>query len=349
MAGGGTPGPVALAVEGNRVLAVGSNGSASSIGGRWQPAGRTGLGVRDVAIAGPRAWAISEAGGLLGGQGGQWRVVGRRGQSVDRIARAIDALGGGALDASGKPAPAHGLRALSFRTASEGYAVGAGGAILRADAAGWHPDRSPVTSNLNDVAAGPGGVIAVGDNGVLLERNGNRWNPSQQAWELAAGGAITAAAALPDGTLLAAAGQRLLAKPRSDGGWTDAGIPPAGRSVTKLEGYRDPAGQLHALALVDAGPGAKQLLDGDASGWRPVNVDQDVSVSDFGMDQATGVAMVAGTRGSQSVSVPVDLTGQAASAPAGTSDGAQQEPTKAAPLDAPGLAPVVSATIGGTP
>src|ERR1041385_6498788 len=71
-------------------------------------------------------------------------------------------------------------------TAGEFFAVGASGSIFRHAAAqpgwssaipGWVTDSSPTRQNLNAVASGEPGVIAVGDGGTILfhpRRNHNR-------------------------------------------------------------------------------------------------------------------------------------------------------------------------------
>ena len=68
------------------------------------------------------------------------------------------------------------LEALDFSGPADGWAVGAGGAILRWDGAAWAGFTSPTTADLKGVhllQAGSG--WAVGSGGVILSWNGAQW------------------------------------------------------------------------------------------------------------------------------------------------------------------------------
>jgi hypothetical protein len=61
------------------------------------------------------------------------------------------------------------LLAISGRTASDVFAVGMNGVIVRFDGSRWHAETSGITETLMDVWASPeGDVIAVGARGLIL-------------------------------------------------------------------------------------------------------------------------------------------------------------------------------------
>ena len=68
------------------------------------------------------------------------------------------------------------LMAICFGPTGTGWAVGAGGTILRYKDGEWHDISSPTTDTLRSVWAGPQDVAwAVGDHGKILKWDGRQW------------------------------------------------------------------------------------------------------------------------------------------------------------------------------
>jgi len=261
-----------------------------------------GLPLRDVASSGSgQAWAVvGQLGALVRRADGRWSVPGAN--DIDRSLRLklLEALGARELTAAGESNAGLGLRALAFRSVSEGYAVGDDGAIARFDGDAWRAESAAVENDLTDVAVAGTRVLAVGDGGTLLLRAGSEWRPAD-ASALAAGRDFSAAGSATDGTLLAAGEGTLLALDR-DRGWHRLPLDPLGVRVVEIAGYRARDGALHVLALVDDG-GTRALLDGGPGGWAPVHAGADTTVEDFALDARTQVLSVAGSSGGKAVLV----------------------------------------------
>jgi hypothetical protein len=302
----GKPAAVAVAPGGDRALAFGGGGGAAFGSGRWTPAGGFGFGLRDVAWAGPdRIMGLTEAGDLLRRDAGAWEIDGTPeargvGSRLDELVKLGQALGPDKLVpgvAAGHTGA--GLQALSFASADEGYAVGTGGAIERSDGKSWAHETSNTTEDLEAVAAGPAGAVAGGAHGTLLRRDDHGWHLVPEAARLVGEQPFTAAAALPDGTFLAAAGGAILTA-KGDGGWQAADVAPLALPVERMSGYRDLGDRLHVLVLVNTGAD-KVLLDGDRNGWKPVSVPADLRVVDAQLTGEGGRLWVMGMRGAQPV------------------------------------------------
>lgn len=128
---------------------------------------------------------------VVGGEGQRWRWDGTRWHDGRRGPR--DATVGGSWSASpdrfivvgsrgfarhgarwGWPriymgTDAH-LRSVHGASATEAWAVGTDGAIMRWDGAGWEPEASGTEAQLNDVRVVGSWVYAVGDDGTVLRR-----------------------------------------------------------------------------------------------------------------------------------------------------------------------------------
>src|SRR5207253_116180 len=150
------------------------------------------------------------------------------------------------------------------------------------------------------------GAVAVGASGVLLERQDGRWTARPEVRDLVAGQDFSAVAALPDGTIVAAAGGTLLVRQPRATDWEAGDVAALGLAADRLAGYRDAAGALHVLALV-GGASRGTVLDGTAAGWTPLAAGQGTSVSDVVVDPASGVWM-AGARDGSPVVVNETLT-----------------------------------------
>jgi hypothetical protein len=297
----GKPAAVAVASGGDRVLAFGGGGAAVFNGGRWAAARGFGFGLRTVAWAGDdRVVGITDGGDLLRREGASWEIDGTAekrglGSRLEQLVKLSQALGPEEL----VPGPdagsgGDGLQALAFASADEGYAVGAGGAIERFDGDGWKRETSNASEDLAAVAAGPSGAIAAGARGTLLRRGEDGWRAVPNVPGLVGNQDFTVAAALPDGTFLAAAGGAIVTA-KEDGDWRLAGVAPLALPVERLSGYRDLAGDLHVLVLVDTGVD-KVLLDGDSAGWKPVGAPADVRVIDAQLSAQGGRLWVVGMR-----------------------------------------------------
>ena len=300
--GGGSGSLVAVSPNGDQAFSLGDGGAAYYNNSTWRAVAGTGVSVRDAAWAGGTAapWAIFDTGELVPYDNGRWASPGE--SSGERRARGFlaRALGGQALVADS--APTAGLSALAFRSAKEGYAVGARGTILRFDGRAWRTERPAAGTDLSDVAAGPGGVVAVGARGTLLERARRGWNARSQPGELVRGGDFKTVSTLADGTVLATtAGAAIVRRPHA-ATWEAAPLAPLGERVVRLAGYRTRSGALRALALV--GPADDRvLLDGDRSGWRPVRLPAGMRAGDFGLDAAGKQVFTVGSRGGTAVAL----------------------------------------------
>jgi hypothetical protein len=272
-----------------------SRAATATPDGRFQPYPAPGVALQQaVQTASGQAWAISSNGDLLAASGGRWSLATPGGRRLSELRGVSGALGPAPLPGPGDSSPTAGFGSLAFRGTDEGYAVGAGRLIARYDGHGWKVESRPDSSQpaLTSVAAGPGGVLAVGPHGTVLQRQGDSWSAPDSIGRLTKGQDLSSAAALSDGTLLAAGPAGILSKAR-DGDWQAAPAAPLGTPVSRLDGYRDGAGQLHVLALVD-GAGGRVLLDGDGSGWRPVGAPSGLNVTDFQFDSTAGQLALTG-------------------------------------------------------
>jgi hypothetical protein len=302
-------GAATLAVSADSAVALAGGQAAAWDGRKWSRTRGAGTSVRDAAWAGDEAWAIAETGALLRYTNGSWS------SSEDSFARAAresltKALAGRSLigDAAGRAAS---VEALAFRSDDEGYAVGTGG-ILRFDGGGWKSEDSPTREKLVDVASGPGGTVAVGTKGALIERTKDEWQQSPDALALVGGRGFTAVHALRDGTTLAVAGGALIQKDRG-GDWRRSRIAPLGMPVAELSGYRT-KDRLVALALVGAGE-EKVLLQGTEAGWQPVALPTGARPVDVDLDGQNGRLWLTAHRDQGQVAIRLPLGSVRPSAP----------------------------------
>ncbi len=76
----------------------------------------------------------------------------------------------------GPPLPTKGLKSVSMRDNTEGWAVGDEGTILHFTGGHWQVFASPTSKDLTAVSIAPNGWgIAVGKNGTILSYNGTNW------------------------------------------------------------------------------------------------------------------------------------------------------------------------------
>jgi hypothetical protein len=305
---GGKPGAVAVTPNGGRALAFGAASSAVYEAGRWQRGETTELPVRDAAAFGNGAVAIDETGVLLRQDGDQWVVPGA--DKVDRVSRAAfaAALGGHPLAAVDGHGSARGLQAVALSSAVEGYAVGARGLIEHYKLGNLSVEISPIATTLRDVIAGPGGIVAVGDRGTLLERRDGSWRRSAQADKLVSGQGFTALEQMDDGTVVAVAGGTAIQRGQTDDTWRRSELPPLGLPVRKLAAYRE-QGHLHGIALVGSGPG-QTLLAGDAAGWRAIEIPDGFEVASFTRQPGSATIWVVGWRAGEAVLLKVNGRGK---------------------------------------
>jgi hypothetical protein len=321
----GKPAAVAVASGGDRALAFGGGGAAVFNQGRWAPAGGFGFGLRKVAWAGDgRIVGLTEGGDLLRRDGSAWEIDGTPearglGSRLEQLAKLGQALGPEELvPGSDAGRAGAGFHDLAFAGADEGYAVGAAGAIERFDGETWKPESSNATEDLEAVAAGPGGAIAAGAHGTLLRRTDHGWRAEPDVPRLVGGQPFTAAAALPDGSFLATAGGAIVTA-KGDGAWKAADVAPLAQDVERLSGYRDLAGDLHVLVLVNTGAD-KVLLDGDRRGWKPVAAPADFRVIDAQLSaEGAGLWVVASRSPPASSPPPERCRAAATSCPASPS------------------------------
>ena len=302
---GGLP-TIASAPSGDSIVALaGGDGAVRGADGWTRTTGAI-TGLRAAAFAGDEsAWAADASGTLLELHDGRWTVKGDDGASegVRRLLARV--LGGRVLATDSNLGRGAGLQALAFAADDEGYAVGADGLVVRFDGDGWSREWTAAAVSLNTVAAGGGSVVAAGDQGVLIERGDDGWEAPDEARALAAGKSFTAADALPDGTLLAAAGGAVLEREPGDS-WRRAHVQPLGMPVQRLAGYRTRSGELKILVLAGSDE-ERALLQGDASGWRPVTVPAELAVGDFALQRDSLRLWVAGQRDGQPVAARLAL------------------------------------------
>jgi murein DD-endopeptidase MepM/ murein hydrolase activator NlpD len=304
-------GPVTVLASvpgGDQVVAAGANVAATLGQGKAQNAAAPGVTLRGLALSAPHdGWGVSDAGSLVRYQDGRWTAA--DGSSLAAAARLTRQLGATPLTGSSQGATGT-VNAVAASSSGEAYAVGAGGLILRSQAGGWAPQPSGVTETLTSVAAAQGQAVAVGTHGTLVERDGSGWAASSQASDLVGGQDFTGTVALPDGTFLALAGGCLIERQPGRSNWSLGSFAPLGLPAARLAAYRDLVGQIHALVLVN-GAGGQSLLDGDASGWRPVPLPAGMQVSDLQVDPSGYQAWVGGQVGGQPATSQLALPGNA--------------------------------------
>jgi hypothetical protein len=288
---------------------------ASLSGASLRPGHGPGVGVRDAAVAGDRTWAISDTGQLLGYHDGRWSVPGDANTRLRSLLDMTRALGDGTVAGPDDQALSAGFNALALASSDEGFAVGGGGQIARFDGDRWAAESSPTNRTLVGVAAARDAAVAVGDHGTLLERRDGHWSPSAQAAALLDNADLTAVTTLRDGTVVAAAGGATIVRDHGSNRWKAAPIAPAGGTIRRLSGYRDRHGALHVVALV-AGAGGPVLLDGEAAGWRPVDVPAGLGISDVHVDEGAHALWLGGVEGKEPVLVQAPLPASAGSPPA---------------------------------
>jgi hypothetical protein len=147
--------------------------------------------------------------------------------------------------------------------ALQGYAVGAGGTVVRFDGQRWEAQQAPSQRRLLAVAASGRDFVAAGDDGTLLVDGGSGWAtasvPPQTATASQSCGQypkLLAVAALPDGTVLVGGSRStLLERDPSDGAldFHVSGLPSLEGVVHGLALRRDGGGHLRVLAAVAAG------------------------------------------------------------------------------------------------
>jgi hypothetical protein len=295
--------PVQVASAGpDDAIAFGGGRTAELSGDTWELGVPTGLAVRDAAWYGnDMVWAVDELGSPIAENDGEWAGPGDDRADVALRQQLAEQIGGLPLTTPGSEQPGDGLRALAFAPSGVGFAVG-GDLIGTFDRVrGWSYTTSD--SSLNDVAAGPGGAIAVGDGGTLLERDGEDWNSVGEANELSGGGDLTAAGTAQDGTLLAAGGGVVLSN--ADGEWSALDLPALGVEVRRLAAVSGDGDQTVVFALVDSG-GELVLLRGADGAWSPVTMPEDVTLSDMAAVPGTSTLLLGGDRSGRAVAMQLD-------------------------------------------
>jgi hypothetical protein len=299
--GNASPVLVSAAAEDSAIALGDGRAATRSSDGSWQLTEPTGLGVRDVAWAGETAWAIDELGVPLQLTDAGWSAPGEDDSQQELREKLAGVLGGDPLSPP-ESGGDNGLRALSFSSPGVGFAVGDGLIGHYVASTGWvYKDTDAA---LTDVAASEDHAVAVGADGALLELGGDGWKQSAKASELANGADLTAAAALDDGTLLAAGGGVVLAREPDADEWSAVELPPLGVPVRRLAGIRGEDGTLEVFALADAG-GQLVALRGAGGSWRPIGV-QGVTVSDLAVVPGTSMLLLGGDRSGQAVTVEID-------------------------------------------
>jgi hypothetical protein len=278
LASGGQLAAVAESADGEKLVAIASGKAAMREGGSWSAIEGPVVGLRALAFSQETAWATDETGVLLELQDGRWEAWGESSSQHDVRESLVDALGGEI--ASVDDAPATGLGALSFAPNGEGWAVGAGGLVIRYSDGDWELQETPAAVPLHAVAATDDVAVAAGDQGVLVEDAGDGWDAPEEPRRLAAGRVFTAVDALSDGSMIAAAGGMVLER-TADGSWRRSTLQPLGVRVQRLAGYRAD-GELRAIALVGEG-NELALLRGGTDGWSTVDLPAGLQIADFSL------------------------------------------------------------------
>ncbi|MCI0339757.1 MAG: hypothetical protein L0216_01180, partial [Planctomycetales bacterium] len=135
-----------------------------------------------AAVVGPRGAALDAAGNLFLSSTGTHQVL-----RVDAVTRAVTVVAGtgrsGFAGDGGQGGPVGALTTQELRgvwgpSATDVFAVGAGGTILRTGGSSWAPMASPVTTDLAAVHGTSGSnVFACGVGGVVLRFDGSSWAP----------------------------------------------------------------------------------------------------------------------------------------------------------------------------
>jgi hypothetical protein len=120
---------------------------------------------------------------------------------------------------------------------------------------------------------------------------------------------------MPDGTLLAAAGDVVVVREPGAQAWTASAVAPLGLSVRKLAGTRTADGALRVLAVVGT-TGDRVVLVGDREGWGAVSAPGLDHVADADLDAASGTLWVGGSADGKPAVARVAQPAVAAAAPA---------------------------------
>ena len=307
--GTGGPGAPAVIAAARRqpTLALGSAMSASiDADGSTEQLEGVGLGVRDAAWLGEEALAIDETGAALRFDGEQFDLL-EDGEGVREARQAlIDALGDRPL-LDREDDQVDGLVAVAAASDVEAYAVGAEGRIARYLLGSWSEERTPTGATLRDVAAGPGGVVAVGDSGTVLTLEAERWSTDSEAAELVDGADLDAVYGLSDGSFIVAAGGALIERPAGAEDWRAAEVAPLGGEVRRLAAFRE-EGELRVVALVGTAEGGR-LIVGSDKGWMPLEgVSGAIAVADMAPAPGSGEIVAVGTRRGSPVATRIEVS-----------------------------------------
>ncbi|MGH2955725.1 MAG: hypothetical protein ACRDL6_01860, partial [Solirubrobacterales bacterium] len=305
--GNARPVVVAATKEG-RAIALGAGQSAVRGEDGWQLGQPTGLAVRDVAWSDEEtAWAIDELGTPLTLTDEGWVSPGEDDSAREERAELVAKLGGFPLSPPGSKGEQQGLRALAFTPEGLGFAAGGGSLSFHGAESGWH--RLDSEASFNDVAAGPGAAIAVGEGAALLDLRDQHSGVSETAKQLAQGADLTAASVLDDGTMLAAGSGVVLARDAGADDWATVELPPLGLPVSGLAGVRGGDGELSVFTLVDTGGGHLVLLRGEGGSWRTVGLPDGVTPSDMAPVPESGSLLLGGDRTGRAVAIDLDPDG----------------------------------------
>jgi len=303
LARGGGLSSVARSPSGDKLIAVASGQAAIREDGSWTPVSPAPVGLVAAGFSGDEVWATTETGTLLQLDGGRWLASSdglSGGGALSTLAHALggDVASSGVSGGAGEPA------SFAFSDGGAGLAGTDSGQVLRYGGESWQLEETPAAVPIAAVAAGNHVTVAAGAQGVLVEDDGDGWTTSTDARRLAGGRAFTAADALDDGTVVAAAGGTVLQR-SADGAWTAAGLEPLGVPVRRVAGYR--AGDdLRVVALVGA-DGQLALLDGGTDGWRALDLPAGLQLVDFALGEESRRVSLIGYRDAAPVALETEL------------------------------------------
>ena len=304
LASGGELSSVAQSPSGDKLIAVASGQAAIREDGSWTPLSAAPVGLVAAGFSGDEIWATTETGTLLRLDGGSWvAATGGANAGGGALSTLAHALGGDLVSrdvsgGAGEPA------SFAFSDNGTGVVGTDSGQVLRYAGDSWQLEETPAAVPIAAVAAGDAVTVAAGAQGVLVEDTGSGWTAPEEPRELAGGRAFTAADALDDGSVVAAAGGKVLARSTEDE-WALTALEPLGVPVRRIAGYR--AGdELRVVALVGH-DGQLGLLDGGADGWRALELPAGLELVDFALDEESLQVSLIGYRDAAPVAAETEL------------------------------------------
>jgi hypothetical protein len=188
------------------------------------------------------------------------------------------------------------LNAVATLSASEAFAVGDAGTILRYDGERWQPMFSNTNANLYDVWAATAtdvfvaGYDVLNDIGIILHYDGERWQRQVIGSEISMGRVWGKSATDVFSAGVTNAGISIIF--HYDGtSWTESYVAPAGVELTSIWGL--PSGEVFATGQVGAFQGYVFEYDGDR--WTEMSFLSYMAIEDIWGSSTSDLYVVGGT------------------------------------------------------